>query len=104
MPGAPHRFAIGSHTWPGLSKLNEECGENVQVVGKLMAFPSGEHPDGAGPLSGRLEDELGDLMAAIQYVAFANDKLDASKIVARAQKKLALFKRWHEDERARNED
>lgn len=32
----PPMFAIGSPVWPGLSKLAEEAGETLQVVGKLM--------------------------------------------------------------------
>ena len=29
-------FAIESSHWAGLSKLNEECGEVIQVIGKIL--------------------------------------------------------------------
>jgi hypothetical protein len=104
MPGAPDNFAIGSLVWPGLSKLNEECGENVQVIGKIMAFPRlGEfdlHPDGTN-LTRRLEEELGDLQAAIDYVTAANDDLDNGAIQKRRERKLDLFLKWHNEEQER---
>lgn len=31
-------FSIGSKRWPGISKLIEECGEVLQIAGKLMRF------------------------------------------------------------------
>lgn len=35
MPG-DGSFSLGSRTWPGLSKLVEECGEVLQIAGKIM--------------------------------------------------------------------
>jgi hypothetical protein len=43
----PYPFAIGSDAWPGTSKLLEEQGELVQVLGKLMA--TGGHEDPGKP-------------------------------------------------------
>lgn len=54
--------------WKGIHKLTEECGEVLQVVGKINVFPDGDHPDGGPPLRQRLEEELADLEAAIIYV------------------------------------
>lgn len=45
----------------GLAKLIEECGELQQIAGKKLAYyTTDEHPDGQGPLSTRLEDEIAD--------------------------------------------
>lgn len=85
---------IGQRQWPGLLKLAEECGELVQVIGKLMAYPGGEHPDGGPPLVERLQNEIGDLLAAADFTLYAND-LDADDVGARHERKLATFDRWH---------
>jgi len=81
----------------GLSKLIEECGEVIQIAGKLLAYPSGVHPDGAGNLNERLEDELGDLGAAIQFVIEARQLDGRYRISNRRQEKLVTFRRWHAD-------
>ena len=89
-------FAIGSRVWPGLSKLAEEAGEVVQVIGKLIATGgSPEHWDGLGDLRTRLENEIADLTAACIFVAKANG-LDEQRIKERGGVKLARFSRWHE--------
>lgn len=89
-------FCIGSRTWGGLSKLIEECGEVQQVAGKIIGA-QGEvmHFDGSN-LRVRLQSELGDLLAAIQFVATMND-LDWSAITEQQKSKLTLFLRWHND-------
>lgn len=91
-------FAIGSTVWPGLAKLTEECGELLQVAGKLMAFPDGAHPDGAGDLVERLLSELADVGAVVEYVVKANH-LDHDRFFARMRKKVARFVEWHAKER-----
>ena len=87
-------FAIGSGTWPGISKLVEELGEVAQIAGKLIAT-GGEpaHWDGTD-LRTRLEDELADLEAAIAFVIQRNG-LDAGRIAERREVKLRLFNAWH---------
>lgn len=90
-------YAIGSERWPGLSKLTEEAGEVLQVVGKIIATGGRlEHWDGTD-LRTRLVEELGDLAAAIVFVAEANDLLD--EIEVRKVSKLATFRRWHREGR-----
>lgn len=87
-------FAIGSNVWPGLAKLNEECCEVGQVIGKLMATGgAAEHWDGSN-LHVRLEEEIADVMAATNFVVERNG-LSHSAIIARVQAKLALFDKWH---------
>lgn len=79
----------------GLAKLVEECGEVLQIAGKLIAYPGGEHPDGAGNLHDRLENELGDLRAAIQFVVETHRLDGREKIFNRYQSKLIQFREWH---------
>ncbi len=89
-------FSIGSNVWPGVSKLAEEAGEVMQVVGKLMGTGgASEHWDGTN-LRARLADELADLSAAIEFVI---DKCDmpVEQIRARMREKLTTFDRWHGD-------
>jgi hypothetical protein len=90
-------FAIGAKDWPGLAKLAEECGELIQVIGKLMAYPDGDHPDGGPNLIVRLSDEIADVRAACTYVVLQS--LDSATIEPRVQFKLRRFLRWDEEER-----
>ena len=87
-------FNIGSKKWPGLSKLIEEAGEVQQVCGKLIAT-DGEiaHWDGSN-LKERLEQEIGDLLAACKFVERYCD-LDARAISVRSVQKMATFVGWH---------
>jgi len=87
-------FAIGDSRWAGGSKLIEECGETVQVCGKLMGTRGGtQHWEGR-PLDERLEDELADLQAAITFVIQCNP-LDGERIRGRTKEKLERFNHWH---------
>lgn len=87
-------FSIGSNVWPGLSKLIEECGEVIQVCGKLIATGGAEqHWDGSN-LRDRLVEELGDLDAAITFVAQECD-LDLPSFAIRSWEKFERFQAWH---------
>lgn len=99
MPGSSEPYAIGSMHWPGFAKLLEEDGELAQVIGKILAFPEGgEHPDEEGDLTERLENEMADLQAAIDYTSQAC-RLNRFRIADRKMKKLTLFWQWHHEER-----
>jgi NTP pyrophosphatase (non-canonical NTP hydrolase) len=89
-------FAIGADRWAGLSKLIEEAGEVVQVCGKLLAtYGDVKHWEGSH-LGERLEQELGDLLAAVEFVLEVNPAvLSRQAVEARLQKKLELFRQWH---------
>lgn len=83
----------------GLVKLVEECGELIQVAAKKMArMDTDDHWDGMGPLSERLEDEMGDVLAAIKTVAL-NFNLDIDRIIQRSEDKRKLFRKWMEEPR-----
>lgn len=100
--GGPARFeatdagpyGIGSDMWPGLSKLIEECGEVIQVAGKILGTGgTAAHWDGTD-LRERLTEELADLGAAMAFVGDHND-LDADALTERMDTKYALFEQWH---------
>lgn len=95
----PGPYGIGSDHWPGLSKLNEEAGEVVQVIGKIMGTGGDTtHWDGAGDLKTRLEEEMADVMAAIQFVSMQNH-LDQPAMKERMRLKLELFLKWHVEQK-----
>lgn len=82
----------------GLTKVSEECGELIQVIAKIQAYPNilagYTHPDGVTRIKA-LTDELADVMAAVTFVAM---KLGLSPTCdARAVKKLEQFLRWDAD-------
>ena len=74
-------------TLNGLAKLTEEIGELIQVVGKKMAYADGTHPDGKGDLNLRMQEEMGDVIAAIRFV-FGKLELDIDAIDAIAEYEL----------------
>jgi NTP pyrophosphatase (non-canonical NTP hydrolase) len=79
----------------GLVKLVEECGELIQVAAKKMTrMETDEHWDKVGSLKRRLEEEMGDVMAAIKVVS-DNFDLDFDYMFNRAQEKEKLFIEWH---------
>ena len=78
----------------GLVKLVEECGELIQITSKKMVYmDSDEHPDGAGPISTRLEDEAADVLAAIEVVV-ENFGLNRVRMTERAELKAERFREW----------
>lgn len=77
--------------YPGIHKLTEECGEVLQCIGKLGPFPKLPHPDGKGRVIDRLNEELTDLEAAIQYFRNTNN-LD--RIEERFLRKVTQFEDW----------
>lgn len=96
----PTMFHIGAQKWPGISKLMEECGEVLQVCGKLIAT-RGEtkHWDGGPPLDERLLDELADLSAAINFVLSSNfTESQIEQWDLRVTEKIERFFRWHANE------
>jgi len=74
-------------TLNGLAKLTEEIGELIQVAGKKMAYADGNHPDGKGDLNSRMQEEMGDVVAAIAFVS-KKLSLDAIAIDAIAECEL----------------
>jgi len=91
-------FEIGARQWPGISKLVEECGEVLQIAGKLMGTGGVTLHFSGLDLRRALEEELADLAAAIEFV-IDHCGLDRAAIVRRRIEKLARFKEWHRGQR-----
>ena len=82
----------------GLTKLMEECGELAQIAAKKSAYYATDiHPDGKGSMKERLENEMGDVIAASLFVAEKYD-LDIDRIIEQANKKYNRFKVWDTEE------
>lgn len=79
----------------GLTKLIEECGELTQIAAKKSAFMNTDvHPDGAGSMKERLENEIADVLAACAFVGLTFE-LDEERMAVRTNEKLARFTDWH---------
>lgn len=89
----PSPAQSGVEQWRGIAKLIEEQGEVLQLLGKLIAYPVGEHPDGQGNLKDRLHDELADLQAAAEYFIQENN-FNEIRIGVRSYSKFRQFKKW----------
>ncbi len=94
-------YMLGAELWPGLSKLLEECGEVQQVVGKIIGIGGDDvlHWDGSN-LRERLQEELADLYAAIEFVVACN-ALDSDTIDRRAEQKYNRYYDWHGEHKER---
>lgn len=91
------KFNIDSPVWAGVSKLIEESGELVQVLGKLMATDGEpEHWDGSN-LRDRMIEEMGDVFGAIEFVSTMNfTDEEFVRMRDRARAKFSLFSAWRE--------
>lgn len=87
-------FSLGQNVWPGIAKLSEESGEVIQVIGKLIATGGRTDHWSGLDLQRALIEEMGDVRAALHFVAIHND-LDQDAIRQRMVDKLALFEEWH---------
>lgn len=91
-------------TAAGAAKLIEECAELQIELGQLQQilakkfqyWYADDHPDGKGNILGRVEDEMGDVLASI-YRVRDSLKLDRSRITNRMLDKEALFATWEAD-------
>lgn len=81
-------------SWKGIHKLHEEMGELHQVLGKLGAYPTGQHPDGTDWRK-KLLEELADTQAVLSYFITTNLTIsDSEQIANRANWKFAKFNEW----------
>jgi len=83
-PGQAERLAI----------LAEECGEVVQIIGKILRHGlESYHPDGGPSNRLLLEKELGDIMTASVMLEMSGD-LDHDRIFAAASDKAGRVLRY----------
>jgi len=89
-------FSIGQNIWPGISKLIEECGEVLQIAGKLIATGGRTDHWSGRDLGHDLTEELGDLIAAAWFVIEHNGStIDTTAVEDRIEMKTDLFNQWH---------
>lgn len=79
--------------WPAAHKVAEECGELVQELMKLKVFPNGKHPARKRNLILTVEDEMADVIGAINYM-IDKERLDRKRIEKRAKAKYRKFSNW----------
>ena len=80
--------------WRGIHKLIEECGEVLQLCGKVGAFPDEAHPSGEN-IRAKMVEELGDLRAAIDYFMVENfTQTERGHICDRRHRKFHKFADW----------
>ena len=94
-PEAP--YSIGSRHMPGLAKLVEEMAELSEVLAKFMGNGGDPEYFGRFNLDDRLEEEIADVEAALQFFKARNLRgPDAfERIRARAEVKYTQFCHWH---------
>lgn len=77
----------------GLTKLAEELAELSVEIAKLTAYPDGNHPDGKGNVIHRMEDEMADVLAALEFVSNLWN-LDKLRIRSRQLRKIHKYYNW----------
>ena len=87
----PVPYGIGSDTWPGLSRLAADAAQVVKVACTIIGTGNDTHQDEAVQRES-LQDELGDLRAAIDYVIGKN-ALDWGAVNKRRDRKRSLYER-----------
>lgn len=89
-------FTFGSDVFPGLAKLVEECGEVLQIAGKLITVKGENNYWEGRDIHQEFSEELADLLAAVTFT-IDRSGLDQAEIYERATMKLARFGEWHEN-------
>lgn len=94
----PGPYSIGSDTWPGLSRLAADAAQVVEVACAIIGTGN-DTQDDAACLRESLQEELGDLRAAIDYVIGKN-ALDWAAVNKRRDRRRSLYERGVDDPRA----
>ncbi len=77
-----------------LAILAEECGEVIQIIGKIQRHGyESKHPDGGDCNGELLEQEVGDLICAINLM-ISNDDLRPSEIRLGAEEKANRIRKY----------
>jgi hypothetical protein len=97
----PVPYSIGSDTWPGLSRLAADAAQVVRVAWTIMGNCGDTQPEAEAETNGlreSLQEELGDLRAAIDYVIGKN-ALDWDAVNRRRDRKRSLYERGADEDR-----
>lgn len=78
----------------GIAKAIEEPGEFLTELGKLIAYPDGDHPDGEGHLYERVQNEGADAIAAITWFILRNPEFNNEAFLARIDRKMIKYSGW----------
>jgi hypothetical protein len=87
----PVPYGIGSDTWPGLSRLAADAAQVARMARSIIGTGNDTHED-ATVQRERLQDQLGDLRAAIDYVIGKN-ALDWTAVNRRRDRKRTQYER-----------
>jgi len=87
----PVPYGIGSETWPGLSRLAADAAQVVKVAAAIIGTGNDTDQDAAVQREA-LQQELGDLRAAIDYVIGKN-ALDWATVNRRRDRKRSQYER-----------
>ena len=98
----PVPYGIGSDTWPGLSRLAAEAAQVVRVACTIIGTGNDTHQDAAVQRES-LQQELGDLRAAIDYVIGKN-ALDWGAVNKRRDRKRSQYERGIDEDRPLPQD
>lgn len=91
-------YTIGSDTWPGMSKLQEEMSELGVVLAKIQSLNGDTDYWRGRDLRTELVDEIGDVAAAVEFFVTHNLTGAEQEILsARRDTKLDRFNRWRRD-------
>jgi hypothetical protein len=98
----PVPYGIGSDTWPGLSRLAAEAAQVVRVACTIIGTGNDTHQDAAVQRES-LQQELGDLRAAIDYVIGKN-ALDWGAVNKRRDRKRSQYERGIDEDQPLPDD
>jgi hypothetical protein len=100
----PGPYSIGSETWPGLSRLAADAAQVVRVACTIMGNGCDAQREAeTGGLRESLQEELGDLRAAIDYVIGKN-ALDWDAVNRRRDRQRSLYERGTDEDRVISRD
>lgn len=89
-------YTIGSDVWPGLSKVIEEMGEALVVLGKIIGTGGETEYWGGRDLRPEILEELADVRGSIAYFSehnFTDDEVE--ELLTRSEMKRDRFNDWH---------
>jgi len=91
MASEPGPHGTGSDAWPGLARLAAQAAQVLEVSEKITCSADGGHDDGT-ILRQSMQDELGGLRAAIDYVIGKNG-LDWDAVNRHRDRERSLYER-----------